>query len=72
LLKKDIKLIFPVFSEELLHAAMWLNCPKAERQGAKKEVSFAHRILAFHFFSILFLLMVLHDVTFNVTDTILM
>jgi hypothetical protein len=33
---------------------MWLNCPKAEGQGAKKEVSFAHRILAFYFFSILF------------------
>jgi hypothetical protein len=27
------------------------NCPRAEGQGAKKEVSFAHRILDFHFFS---------------------
>jgi hypothetical protein len=41
--------------------------PRAEGQGAKKEVCFVHRILDFHFF---FLLMVLHDVTFNVTATI--
>jgi hypothetical protein len=37
-------------------------------QGLKgKKVCFAHRILVFHFF---FLLMVLHDVTFNVTAMI--
>jgi hypothetical protein len=30
------------------------NCPRAEGQAAKKEVSFAHRILVFHFFSLLF------------------
>jgi hypothetical protein len=43
-----------------------------EGHGAKKEVYFAHRILVFQFFSIfnLFLLMVLYDVTFNVTTTI--
>jgi hypothetical protein len=57
------KLIFHVFSMELLHAA-------TEGQGAKKEVCFAHRILVFHFFSLFFLLVVLHDVTFNVTATI--
>jgi hypothetical protein len=38
--------------------------------GAKKEVSFAYRILDFHFFLLFFLLMVMHDVTFNVTATI--
>jgi hypothetical protein len=26
------------------------NCPRAEGQGAKKEVCFAHRILVFHIF----------------------
>jgi hypothetical protein len=46
------------------------NCPRAEGQGAKKEVYFAYRIFVFHFFSLLFLLMVLHDVTFNVTAMI--
>jgi hypothetical protein len=46
------------------------NCPRAEGQGAKKEVCYAHKILVFHFFSLSFLLMVMHDVTFNVTITI--
>jgi hypothetical protein len=46
------------------------NCPRAEGQGAKKKVCFAHKILVFHFFSLFFLLMVLHDVTFNVTAMI--
>jgi hypothetical protein len=36
LLKKGIKLIFHVFYEELLHAAMWLKLPRAEGQGAQK------------------------------------
>jgi hypothetical protein len=36
---------------------------RAEGQGAKKKVCFAHKMLVFHFF---FLLMVLHGVTFNV------
>jgi hypothetical protein len=46
------------------------NCPRAEGQGGKKEVCFAHKILVFRFFSLFFLLlMVLHDVTFNVTTT---
>jgi hypothetical protein len=48
------------------------NCPRAVGQGAKKEVCFAHRILVFHFFHFFFLLMVLHDVTFNMTATIWM
>jgi hypothetical protein len=48
----DINLIFPIFFEELLHAAMWLKLPKAEGQGVKKEVCFARRILVFHFFSL--------------------
>jgi hypothetical protein len=30
------------------------NCPRAEGQGAKKEVCFARRILVFHFFSLCF------------------
>jgi hypothetical protein len=30
------------------------NCPRAERQGAKKEVWFVHRILVLHFFSLYF------------------
>jgi hypothetical protein len=51
-LKTGIKLIFHVFYEELPHAAMWLNCPRAEGQGAKKEVCFAHGILVFHIFSL--------------------
>jgi hypothetical protein len=73
LLKTSIKLIFHVISKELLHAAMWLKlCPKAEGQGSQKIVCFAYEILVFHFFFIFFLLMVLHDVTFNVTVTIWM
>jgi hypothetical protein len=32
-----------------------LNCPGAERQGAKKIVCFPHKIFVFHFFSLLFL-----------------
>jgi hypothetical protein len=30
------------------------SCPRAEGQGAKKEVCFAHKILNFHFFSLFF------------------
>jgi hypothetical protein len=47
LLKTSIKLIFHVFSKELLHVAMW---PRAEGQGSQKIVCFAHKILVFHFF----------------------
>jgi hypothetical protein len=43
-----IKLIFPEFSKELLHAAMWLKLP--EGQGSQKIVCFAHKILVFFFF----------------------
>jgi hypothetical protein len=47
------------------------NCPRVEGQGSQKIVCFAHKILVFHFFCTpFFLLMVLHDVTFNVTTTI--
>jgi hypothetical protein len=52
LFKMGFKFIFLVFFEELLRVAMWLNCPRAEGQGAKKEVCFAHRILVFHSLSI--------------------
>jgi hypothetical protein len=31
------------------------NCPRAQGQGAKKIVCFAHKILVFHFFSLFFL-----------------
>jgi hypothetical protein len=30
------------------------NCPRAEGQGSQKIVCFAHKILVFHFFSLLF------------------
>jgi hypothetical protein len=30
------------------------NCPRAERQGSPKIVCFVHKILVFHFFSLLF------------------
>jgi hypothetical protein len=49
---------------------MWLKLPKGEGQGSQKIVCFAHKILVYHFFSLFFLLWVLHDVTFNVTATI--
>jgi hypothetical protein len=48
------------------------NCPRAEGQGSQKIVCFAHKILVFHLFLLFFLLMVLHDITFNVTATIWM
>jgi hypothetical protein len=48
------------------------NCPRAEGHGDKKEICIDHRILVFYFFSILFFLMVLHDVTFIVAATICM
>ena len=48
------KWIVSSFSEDHLHAIMWLNYPRAAGQGAKREVFFAHRILGFHFFPILF------------------
>jgi hypothetical protein len=37
LLKTSIKLIFHVFSKELLHAAMWLKLPKGWRVGFLKN-----------------------------------
>jgi hypothetical protein len=44
------------------------NCPKVEGYGAKKEVSFCPRNLRFpHLSTFLFLLMALHNVTFNMT-----
>jgi hypothetical protein len=44
----------------------------AKGYDAKKEVCFAHEIFGFDFFQIFNLLMVLHDVNFNVTATIYM
>jgi hypothetical protein len=46
------------------------NYPRAEGHGSQKIVCFTHKILVFHFFSFFSLLMVLHDVTFNATNTI--
>jgi len=48
------------------------NCPRVEGQGSQKIVFFAHKILGFHFFFTFFVLMVLYDVTFNVTTMIWM
>jgi hypothetical protein len=48
------------------------NCPRIEGHGFQKIFCFAHKILVFHFFSLFFLLMVLHDDTFNVTTMIWM
>jgi hypothetical protein len=31
-----------------------LYCPRIEGQGAKKEISFAYKIMVFHFFSLFF------------------
>jgi hypothetical protein len=60
-----------IYIERNMQPCGW-NCPRAEGQGSQKIVCFAHKILVFHFFSLFFLLMVLHDVTFNVTATIWM
>ena len=49
-----IKLIFLVFYEELLHAAMCLKLPKGWRARCEEKSSFAHRLLVFHVFSHLF------------------
>jgi hypothetical protein len=47
------------------------NCTRAKGQGAKIFFCFAHKILVFHFLLLFFfLLMVLYDVTFNVTAMI--
>jgi hypothetical protein len=46
---------------------MWLKL-RAEGQGTKKEVCFAHRILVFYLFSLVFWLMVLYGTIFNVTS----
>jgi hypothetical protein len=53
-LKTGIKLIFLVFSEEFLHAAMWLKLPKAEGQGAQKIVSLPKKSWFFTFFHFFF------------------
>jgi hypothetical protein len=72
LLKTSIKLIFHVFSRSSYMQPCCWNCPTAEGQGSQKIVCFAHNILTFHFFSLFFLFMVLHDITFNVTTMIWM
>jgi hypothetical protein len=45
------------------------NCRRAEGQGAPEVVCFRHKILVSLFWRLLFLWVVLHDVTFNVTAT---
>jgi hypothetical protein len=46
------------------------NCKRVEGHGAKKVLCIAHRILDFFFLQFLFLLMLLHDVIYNVTTLI--
>jgi hypothetical protein len=48
------------------------NCPRAEGHGCQTIVCFAYRILVIHFFHLFFLLIVLHDINFNLTDTMWM
>jgi hypothetical protein len=48
------------------------SCPRAEGQGAKIKFVLPIKSWFFTFFHFFFLLMVLHDVTFNVTTTIWM
>jgi hypothetical protein len=60
-----------IYIERNMQPCGW-NCPRVEGHGSQKIACFAHKILVFHFFSLFFLLMVLHDVTFNVTATIWM
>jgi hypothetical protein len=43
---------------------------RAEGHGSQKIVCFAHKIFGFSLFSLFFWLMVLHDVTFDVTNMI--
>jgi hypothetical protein len=50
LLKMGIKIIFPVFFEDLLHVAMWLKLHKGWRARCLKKVCSAHRILVFYIF----------------------
>jgi hypothetical protein len=49
-LKTSIKLIFYVFSKELLHATMWLKLPKGLRVGFSKNSSFCPQNLGFSLF----------------------
>jgi hypothetical protein len=48
--KTSIKLIFHVFSKELLHAAMWLKLPKGWRAGCSKISLFCPQNLGFSLF----------------------
>jgi hypothetical protein len=70
--KRVLRSFFMYFLRSSYMQPCGWNYPRAEGQGAKKEFCFAHWILVFHFFHFLFLLMVLHDVTLNVTATIKM
>jgi hypothetical protein len=70
LFKMGFKFICLVFSEELWHAAMWLNCPRVEGHGAKKKVVLPIESWFFTFFHPFSLFMVLHDVTFFVSTAI--
>jgi hypothetical protein len=46
------------------------NCPRVDGQGAKNFFVLPIKSWFFTFFQLFFLLMVLHDVTFNVTTMI--
>jgi hypothetical protein len=73
LFKTSCKHNFLVFSMELLHAAMWLKLPRGWRAGCLKRSLFCSQNLRFSFFfQKLYLLMVLHDITFNVAASIWM
>jgi hypothetical protein len=56
LLKMGIKLIFHVFFEELLHAALWLKLPKGWRAGFSKNSLFCPLNLGFSLFFTFFFL----------------
>jgi hypothetical protein len=72
LLKTSVKFTFHVFSKELLHAAMWRKLPKGWRAGFSKNSFLPIKSWFFTFFHFFFLLMILHDVNFNVTAMIWM
>jgi hypothetical protein len=48
------------------------NCPRAEGQGSQKKFALPIKSWFSTFFHFFFLLLVLHDITFNVTATIWM
>jgi hypothetical protein len=52
--KQVLSSFFMYFLKSSYMQPCGLNYPRAEGQGAKKEVCFAHRILVFHFFHFFF------------------